>query len=323
VTLQWVSADLATGKVIADLPSFDGQYPLRTSISTVDTATGVLHLAGAPGNWQRAIQTGNSVLACYDDADDDHAILWAGVVWTAPRSWASDDVTISLATFESIFDRGPAVGDTTYTTTWHRDDVIADVVNRYVISSITGMGISCLRLAYTTGGGPLLPIMDNPPVPNAAFVWDNTDNATPLTRMVQVFGQLGGEFVVTWAWSTDGASLVPTLHWGTTIGSSVTPGLAPAVTFERAHLIDLGRDDDYSTGKGANRVIPYSSGQGSSTPYGAAVESPISDGRPVFEYRYQPAPSISPAALAGYAAQAIKVLAPAGRPSPSPTPRNG
>jgi hypothetical protein len=220
--LQWVSADLATGAVIADLPSFDGSYPLRRSISTAEPGSGVLHLAGAPGNWMRATMTGNSVLACYDDQDTARSILWGGVVWQRPRSWASDDVNVSMATFESLFDRGPCVGDETHYTTEHRDDVIAHIVNTYIIS---GMGISCLQLSYTAGGGPLLPVMDSPPVANAALVWQNTDNATPLQRMTEVFGQLGGEFTVDWSWSSDGSSLVPTMRFGTRIGTPVLAGL--------------------------------------------------------------------------------------------------
>jgi hypothetical protein len=312
--LQWVSADLSTGVVIADLPSFDGSYPLRRSVSAIDPGTGILHLAGAPANWARATMTGNSVLACYDDQDTARSILWAGVVWQRPRSWSSDDVSVSMATFESVFDRGPCVGDETHYSTEFRDDVIAHVLNTYIVSGATGMGISCLQLSYTVGGGPLLPVMDSPPVANAALVWQNTDNATPLTRMTEVFGQLGGEFTVDWSWSSDGTSLVPTARFGSRIGTPVLPGMAPGVTFEKNQLIDMTVDDDYTAGRGATRVIAYSSGQGSTTPYSTPAVSPLADGRPVIEYRYQPAPSISPTALNGFAAKSIQLLAPGAQP---------
>src|SRR5690349_3869133 len=105
----------------------------------------------------RATMTGNSVLACYDDADPARSILWGGVVWQRPRSWASDDVPVSMATFESLFDRGPCVGDETHLTSEHRDDVIAHIINTYIINGTTGMGITCLQLDYTVGGGPALP----------------------------------------------------------------------------------------------------------------------------------------------------------------------
>jgi hypothetical protein len=133
--------------------------------------------------------------------------------------------------------------------------------------------------------------------------------------MDQVFAQLGGEYTVEWSWSSDKESLVPTLVFGDRIGAAAPSGLDPAVTFELpGSLTSFTQARDFSSGKGANKVVPYSSGQGSSTPYGTPVTAPVADGRPVFEYRYQPASNLSPTALTSYAQQAIKILAPGARP---------
>lgn len=317
MTWQWVAAELTTGRVIADLPSFDPEWPLKRTVSSSDDARGVLQLDGAPENWERAVEEGNSILACYDDAPDANGVqskpvVWAGVVWTIDRVGETDTVEVTLmSTFECMFEAGPNVGDELYTSSQHRDDIIADLVNTYVIGQ---MGISYLQLDYTTGGGPTPPTMDNPPSTGAAIIMQNTDNATVKQRMDQVFAQLGGEYTVEWAFDATGELLVPTLRFGDRIGQATPAGLEPVVTFEMPGVLTaFTQTRDYSPGKGANKVLPYSSGQGASTPYGTAVTAPA-DGRPVFEYRYQPASNLSPAALSTYAQQAIKILGPGARP---------
>lgn len=312
MTLQWVAADLLTGRVVADLPSFDPQWPLKRTVSTATNGTGTLHLAGAPENWEQAIRDGASLLACYDDADDSHPIAWCGYVPTVGElEVASDDVPVSMATFEALFDR-VYVGNVTYTITDHRDDILADLVQTWFSTT----GIAYLQLSYTPGGGPTPPLMDSPPasIPNAAIIMQNADDATLLTRMQQVISQLGGEFTVDWAFSADQEFLVPTLSFGDRIGRGAVAGSDPAVTFEMpGSLLNLRQLRDYSAGAGANKIVPYSSGQGSSTPFGTPVVLPT-EGRPVFEYRYQPASNVSPAGLAPYAQQAAKILGPGRRP---------
>lgn len=307
-----MSADLITGRIIADLPSFDPSWPLQRTISKSDSATGTLHLAGAPENWQAAIYDGGTILACYDDTDPSHPILWAGYVLAAgPFAVESDDVPVSLATFEALFDRA-FVGDVTYTTSQHRDDIIADLINSWFIPKT---GITSLQLSYTAGGGPTPVLMDNPPTANAALAWLNTDNATVQTRLNQVIGQLAGEYTVNWSWSTDGESIIPTLVFGDRIGQPVTAGLDPAVTFEAPGVLtSFQQMRDYSPGNGANLVYAYGNGQGTTSPYSTPVTGPV-DGRPTFEYRYQPVQNTSTVAtLTQYAQQAITVLAPGARP---------
>lgn len=316
MTLQWVSADLLSGGIVGDLPSFDPTWPLRRTISQAETATGTLHLAGAPENWERAIREGGALLACYDDTPNPDGsqpkpIQWCGYVpASGPLDAASDDVPVNMATYEAMLDRA-FVGDTTYLTTQHRDDIIADLITSWWAP---GTGISYLQLNYTPGGGPTPALMDQPPVPNAAIVMQNTDNATVLTRIQQVIAQLGGEFTIDWAWSDDGESLVPTMSFGDRIGRAATAGLDPPVTFELpGQLVTFQQSRSYAAGDGANKIVPYSTGQGNTTPYAAPILTPA-DGRPTFEYRYQPAPSLSPSALAQYGQQASPILAPGKRP---------
>jgi hypothetical protein len=310
MTLQWAAANLLTGKVTADLPSLDPGWPLRNTISAADTATAVLHLAGAPENWETATLPGGALIFGFDDrvmpdGSQPKPIIWCGYVTSRPRDAASDDVTLAVATFEAVLDRA-YVGDVTYTTSQHRDDIIADLVTTWFGPST---GITYLQLAYTPGGGPTPSLMDSPPTAGAAIIMQKADAATVKTRIDQVVGQLGGEYGVTWAWSTDGESIIPTLRFGDRIGSTPPAGLDPDVTFELPGTItSFTVDGDFSLGAGANQVVTYSSGQGATTPFSSPVTA-TGDGRPTLAYWYQPAPSLSPAALQQYAAQALTVLA--------------
>lgn len=301
MTWQWVSANLLTGQDIADLPGFDAQYPLTQSLSRAETATGVMHLdKNTPENWQEALYPGGSVLACYDDTDPTSAILWAGVITSiGPTSVTSNDVPVSMVTLEGWLDRN-FVGDVTYTTAQAANDIVASMVNTY-FTAVSGVG---LQLSYTAGLGGK---------PTSPLVLQNSDNAGVQTRIDQIFGQLGGEYTIQWSWSNNGQSLTPTLIFGPRIGQAVAAGGYPLVTFEAPGLLtDFQWTWDYSEGVGANRIVAYSSGEGSATPYAQPVNVPQA-GRPVIEHRYSPGPSLSPDALTQYAQQAAAILAPGGQ----------
>jgi len=306
MTRQWVAAEMVTGRLIASLPGveLDPGSPLRKTISTYDTALGSLQLTpdpvdpmrAQPENWERALEEGASVLACFDDTDPLRSIQWSGWVSLQKRDGASDSVAFTLATLESYLDCR-FVGDVTYDTTWGRNAIIADLIANWITAG--GPTIQ-LELDYSGAG----------PKPAESLVWQNTDNKSVLDRITQLCAQLGGEFTIDCAWSADGLSLVHTLHFGDKIGTPAAAGKDPDVTFEQPGVITaFSQVRDYSKGKGANKVVPYSSGQGTTTPYGTPVLASDFAGRPIFEFRYQPAPSISPVALQQYAAQAIKVLA--------------
>ena len=302
---QWVSADLLTLQVIADLPGFDPNWPLRRTLSSDDQGSGVLHLTDdTPPNWRDATRGGGALLACYDDTaltdgTTPNPIVWAGYVVDSSFTFENDDVQVSLATFEAVLDRA-YVGDVTYPTTAHRDDILADLITSWFIPG-TGITVS---LDYTPGGGP---------TPVEAIVMQNADNATVKARFDQVCGQLGGEYTVEWAWSTDGAGLVATVRFGGHVGA-VAGSDGPLVVFDApGHITSLSQKRSYAASDGANKVVGYSSGSGDYTPYSAPVYAPA-DGRPTFEYRYQPAPSISPTAVAQYVRQAVKILGPGKQP---------
>lgn len=308
MTLQCASFDLRTGRNIADLPGVVPDWPLPRALSNYSTATAKLYLDGAPVNWPRAVLEGASVLAFYDDADgmEQHAIQWAGYVNGATPQAAQDLVELSLVTLDGYMDRR-YVGDESFSSGWRA--VVRNIVTNNVITTMSEPGIDGLLLDYT-GDGELVTDSNGDPL-----IWQNTDNTTVLGRINQLIGKFGGEFTIEWAWSADGQSIVPTLVLGDRIGQVATLA-SPAVTFEYPGMVgDASQARDYSDGRGANKIVAFSSGEGTVTPYAQPVYAADFEGRPTFEYRYSPLTSESDTLiLARYASQAVKILGPGARP---------
>lgn len=302
--LQWISANLRTGRVGGDLPGLEVQWPIRHTLSTYDTATATLNLDGAPPDWHDLVKAGATLLACYDDEDDGQSILWAGYVVTIEPDGATDTVSLSLSTVEGYLARR-YVPDVTYPVGTLRDAIVADMVAKWIVAGvgpIPGVPIVVQRVG---AGGPAL---------TAAKVYQNTDNATVGSRIESLYAEMGGEYTITWAWSVDELSLIPTMFVGDHIGQQSATGI-PAVTFEQpGPVVSVSQPTDYSDGAGANVITAYSSGQGSVTPYAPAVTVPADD-RPAFEYRYQPVASEDDLAVLGrHAQQAAGILGPGARP---------
>lgn len=305
MTLQWLAVDLVTGEVRGDLASFTPDLPFRHTLSNYDTATGKLYLDGVAPDWTLTVRPGATVLAAYDDEDSTRAIPWAGYVNTTTPDTAADAVTLALVTLEGYLARR-YVPDVTYTAGTRRDDVIADMVERWVatgIGEIPGVPIQVVQIGASTVTLP------------ADKVLQNTDNATVFDRITALCAELGGEFSLEWAWAPDMQHLVPTLFVGDKIGLTSPTGV-PAVTFEQpGPVVSVDMPTDYSDGAGANVITAYSSGDGTVTPYSdpATVSDPA--GRPVFEYRWQPVPNeTDTTALGRYATQALAVLGPGAQP---------
>lgn len=304
--LRWVSADLRTGVVIADLPSIVPTWPLRRTISNYDTGQVTLHLDGAPVNWQRAVKPGAAVLACYDDqiypdGTQPNPIQWAGYVTSIDPQVADSTVVVYLTTLEGYLNRR-YVRDGTYSAGWQ--SIVASLIGSYVTGG-TLPGITLLLNHPDAGTAPTNPL-----------VWQNTDNATVFTRINQLIGEFGGEFTINWSWAATGRSLVPTLQFGPRIGQAATAGLGPAVTFDLPGCITAASQPwSYADGDGANVITYYSSGQGTVTPYAPDAVAADFDDRPAFEFRDSPVPSVTDTTrLFTFAGQAMKVLGPGAKP---------
>lgn len=312
MALTGIACRFTDGRVIADLPTLDPQYPVRHTLSTYDTARAYLNLEGAPNNWRRATLPFGSWICFYDDEDPDETPQWVGTIVNRTPSGTESRIPLDLVTAEGYADRR-YVRDETHTTAEGRNAIIASTVPKYLVDGATGAVASGLPgfpiTAVQLGGAG--------PHPAEDLVWQNADNVSCLGRWLQVIGQLGGEFTIEWDWVTadDGAkALAATLKVGDRIGNAALPGFGPVVTFDMpGPLTSYSEPEDYSAGKGANVVTAYSSGQGETVPFAPDVVAADFGGRGAVEFRWQPAPSISPTALAQYGQQWAPILLPGQR----------
>ncbi|HEY4267532.1 MAG TPA: hypothetical protein VGM94_05000 [Galbitalea sp.] len=298
---SWVSTEILTGEIIADLPLLDVPYVSR-SIGLYDTTTGNLPIATefAPENWQRAILEGGSNLILLQDNPDDpaHGIpIWGGMV-TSSTPDHTDVVPLSLATLEAYMDRR-YVGDVTFTSTG-QNDIVAALIAAYVVTGPNG-GIP-LRVQYATAGAGKL----------RDRTYADSDDKTVYSALTDLMGVIDGpEWTIEWEWQHNPERITPVLYVGDRIGNPVTPGLAANATFDMPGCVStasLARD--YSSGKGANTVVAVSTADGDVRPQSPAqiLDDPE---RPTFEYRWTPSTSITDIdTLTDHALKALAVLGP-------------
>lgn len=314
MTLQCVSADLASGTVLADLPAVelgDGAT-LTQTLSNYDTVVARLNLPGAPENWDRATMPGGAVLAFYDDSTLPdgtlpQAIEWAGWVPKRHRDGGVDAVDLSLSTLEKYLDRR-YVGDQTITAGTPWATAAAAMVNFWAVTG-GGSGLRGIDLLTAVATAPGETLAED-------LVWQNTDNVSVFGRLTELTTQYGGDFTVTWAWGANQATLVPTLYVGPRIGQATMSGMQPAVTFDLPGCITaVTMDEDYGDEFGGNVVTAYSNGQGTYTPYSSPQAASNLLGRPAFELRISPASSVtSTTRLNRFATQQVALTAPGAQP---------
>jgi hypothetical protein len=212
----------------------------------------------------------------------------------------TDSLPLSLATIESYLDRR-LVGDVTYTATG-QNDLVADLFARFVTTGPHG-GLP-FRVAYSTPGVGALR--------DRAYL--RSDRKTVYSALTELSAVLGGpEWTVEWEWQHGPERITPVLYVGDRVGHGASLGLAPAATFQAPGcIISAALVEDYSSGKGANSVIAYSSASAGVVPTSPAQVA-TDDGRPTFEVDIQPSTSITDiATLTAHAQSALATLAPGG-----------
>lgn len=306
MTLQWFAAAMRDGSVLDYLPSLDiGQGVLERIIGTATSVDAVLHLAGAPPDWDRATKPITSWLACYDDADPAQSLLWVGYVNYRNPQASTDTLALTIISAEGYLEER-YVGDVTFDAGANRDGTIATILDTYILDGELDDDVG---IALQLDWGTSTVVLDED------LVLQNADNATVGARIRSLQARLGGEFTIDWDWGADHTTIVGTVRFGDRLGTDTPAGRKPPVQFNMpGQLIDFERPEDYSIGKGANKIVAYSTGSGSLVPYADPVYfSPADPDRPTVEYRYQPAPGISPEGLSRYALAAARVLGPGAR----------
>jgi hypothetical protein len=277
-SLQWVSTEMRTGKVIADLPDLDGGGSPITLLQTMgryEQLTCSLPLPTAPENWQRAILEGASTLILLQD----DVPVWGGFVNKSDRT-EGDLVPMSLMTIEGWFDR-IYLDDETFTA-MGQNDIFVYLVNKYAVDG-TLAGLP-LRIQVTSGGAGKLR--------DRAYL--HTDDKTLYAALQELAGVIDGpEWTIGLEHQSSPERYTLVLYVGDRVGNAVTPGMGPNATFDMPGGIstfDMSRD--FGAGKGATSVIAVSTANGNVRPE-SPPQTVVDATRPRFEYRYTPSTSIN------------------------------
>lgn len=299
MALSWVAVDAKTGAVIADLPGLECST-VKRSIGRYESTTATLPLPTAPENWLDATRPGGAVLVLLSTDDKNPTTpvpVWGGMVTQRSRS-LDDSVALSVATVEAYLDRR-YVGDVTYTATG-QNAIVAAMFTAFVTAGPVG-GVP-FRLAYTDAGT----------LRDRSYL--RSDRKTVYSALTELSAVLNGpEWTVEWEHQSSPERYTPVLYVGDRVGTAVTPGMAPAATFQAPGCItEAVLVEDYSSGKGANAVIAYSSASAGDVPTSPQVVAD-DDGRPTFETDIQPSTSITDVdTLTSHAESALASLASGG-----------
>jgi hypothetical protein len=293
--LSWVAADFLTGELIVDLPNIEIYEDLAVTIGQAEQATVNLHLdEDTPASWVDGTTPGKAVLLAYiGDLDN---IVFGGIVEQRDRD-NTTVVELTLTSAETYLD-SCYVGD--YTAT----NINQDTILSSLIAYAAGTNRPTWDLNHVT-----------PSTAKQSVAYTADSNTTVLAALQALSAVQGGpEWLITWHVVAGAATtrVRPLITYGSRIG---TPAGAdgPTVVVELADLqAGSGLHEDYSNGQGANKVTAYgtapTNAADDSVPSASATALDL-QGRPLWEYRYQPNATVSSTSvLATYAQQALLVM---------------
>lgn len=304
--LRWLGVELLTGTVLCDLPGISISQTLNVTIAQKETCQVSLFLDdNTDAAWLQATQPGGGALIAYLDHGNDAPILvWGGIVTQRQRGIVNE-VVLGLETPETYLD---ACQMPAYTATnRNQDSIIADWM-----SNCDGTNQPSWVLNHV-----------NPSTQTQTISYAAASN-TSVYKAMQALSALnnGPEWTVGWTWNGAG-TILPTLTYGSRIGNPKS-GTQPAVTLEIADFEDAAFLEDYTSGKGANRVMAIGSVATPSV-IAMAVGPPYSGptklsktinsetvtasnllGRPLWTYAWKPNAQITDATtLTAYATKAL------------------
>ncbi|NNC10701.1 hypothetical protein HII28_02210 [Planctomonas sp. JC2975] len=284
--LQWVATEMLTGDVICDLNGLDCSEVAQT-IGRYETATMSLPIPSAPPEWQRATTEGGTGLWLLTD----NVPQWGGYIATATDS-ESDTIALSTPTWENYLDQR-LTGTRTYTNVG-QNDIVADLITNCVAAGPDG-GLP-IRVQYTTPGVGQL----------RTITYNDQDDKTVYSALQDAMNWEGGpEWYIGGEWNGTGR-ITLVLYVGDRVGTAVEPGLEANAQFDMpGNVSKFSRVRSFGQGKGANAILAYASGQGT-TRLQSPVQSAPDPLRPTFEYRWTPSSSITDVnTLTAYATAAL------------------
>jgi len=275
--LSFVSVDILTGKVLADLEDLTFSGSLKETYGRPEQLTVSLPVASAPEGWVTATRPYSVALVCL--ADDGARPLWGAIV-TNRKTGLGPSIELSMATIPEYFDR-QFLGNETFTAR-PQNLLVKDLVEKYAKNPrAAGMFGIPLRVQVEGGNG----------VARDKTYADKEDK-TLLSALQDLSGLEGGpEWVV--EWENNNQVITPVLRVSDRIGASAPVGLLPSVQFSAPGCVsDAVYEESYKSGDGANDIMATSSGSSDARPQ-SSHQRTLNDGRPTVEFRWSPSSSIT------------------------------
>lgn len=295
--LRWLSVNLMSGQVMAELPQILAKDPLRRTLNQYETQNASLYLTpGISQEWLDATSPMRTALIAFRGAPGSEVIFWGGIVLARKRSAGSSEVQLTMATPECYLDRRYTGPYTTGApgTTKDQNQIVTDLVTNFVSAN---------------GGLPITVVTVGAPGTPRYQVYNDYDDKTVYSNIQTLAGLVSPpQFTAFWNWNHAANTITPVLYVGTRIGAPVPAGMQPAVVFDSVSIISGDFTEDWTSGRGANDVYAVGTGSGLARAYGTAIAGSF-NGRPRVQYRWNPTTSIfDPLTLTQHAQRALGII---------------
>ena len=275
--VRWISCDLVTGRIVADLPDLTPSGPIGRALGDKVSAGFEMPVPlSGPGVVPRvltATEPGRSMLvAVVNDRP-----VWGGIVLVR-KGGEGATLDLGTVTLEGYLGRRK-VGDHVFADT-DLSRIMSTLARDAEANGEVGQGIGLLH-----------DVTDCGTTGDREYV--ATDRAWVLDRVQELSRVLGGpEWTIDLEWTdTDQTTVAKILRIAPRIGSGT------GATFETKSAADVSYtlQEDFGEGAGANWVETYSSGQGDDQPSSdPAIDlDALANGWPIFERHWQPSTSIT------------------------------
>lgn len=262
--MTWIAASMVDGSVIAELPDLQASG-LEQRMMDYASESVSLPWDNRPSNWLDATEP----MSAWPILLQDGVPLWGAFILDRVRDLSKASVELKVVTWEAYLDRMP-VGDAVFTQVSQ-----TQIARRLVMDwAVTGMR-NCLRVD-----------VDSSVVLRDRTYTDDADKSvlSCLQELSQVQG--GPEWMVSIVLDGDG-TYHPVVKISDRIGST-----AQMTSFDLSVMTGFTVDEDWSIGKGANKVRAVSTADGDNRP-SSSWHSSGDLLRPVVPYSYTPSTSIT------------------------------
>lgn len=293
MALSWVSVDARTGAVLAELPDLVPQGPCAVTVGRYESLGFTLPYpascisyaqTGSPAtaltdlaDWKTATRPGGTILVALDETDNP---IWGGLVITRTMD-QTEGATLATVTMEAYFDR--RITGTYQTIGEDQNQVVADLIDQFILDG-------ALDSQGRSQPGISIRVVNSVSAQSTSQTFNDYDDKTVYSNLGAMSAVRGGpQWTVGWEWQNSPRRITPVITVADRLGAPARTDLAsPNAVFTMPGCVTSFQFvEDWSSGKGANRVTATGQGQGLTRPEDTEIVVDY-NGRPTFEYRYSP-----------------------------------